>query len=215
MTAKHSDNHLHIRDLTGLYNSLSYEEIFESQFAGNETEAAGHSALTEPAGGAPGVCLTCTSLSSLCFHEVVTDLGYLSFTYISTITAGQNREGRLKELLKAPFCSELPLSCLFLSTLFQPPVLSVLEKISQTYHLYPIPLHDPNFRLLYPPLGGASTFRGFLSLIYFPYSQLIFQVAAKSASAEPSCRPLPLDGFWCLPTIIQEPRLHSWDQTHS
>lgn len=65
-------------------------------------------------------------------------------------------------------------SYLFLSIAIQPPVLSALEKISQTYHLYPIPLPTPILDSYIPLLEVASTSKGFsyhiLSLFpaYFP-----------------------------------------------
>lgn len=104
-------------------------------------------------------------------------------------------------------------SCLFLSTAIQPPVLSVLEKNLSNLPPLSHSTADPNFRLLYPPLGGCKHFRRvFLSLIYFPCSQLIFQVAARVSICEPSCRPLPAERLLVPPNhIIQEPRLHSWD----
>ena len=141
------------------------------------------------------------------------NLCLLSFTCISIITSRSKQRGKTRGISKGSFLFRIALdSCPFLSTAIQPPVPSVLENISRTSHLYPIPLltpildsHVPSWRLQPLPKGFPVSY-------ILSCSQLIFQVAARVSIWKPSCRPIPAEWLLVPPDhIIQEPRLHSWD----
>lgn len=235
LSAKHGDNHLHIHDLTDLHNSPSlWGKDLNPHFAGNETEAAGRTAWAEPAGGAPpGVWLACECSSprqrplksytedqrkKIQFQLTVSsrsgnNLCLLSFTCISIITSRSKQRGKTRGISKGSFLFRIALdSCSFLSTAIQPPVPSVLENISRTSHLYPIPLPTPILDSHVPSWRLQPLPKGFPVSYILSCSQLIFQVAARVSIWKPSCRPIPAEWLLVPPDhIIQEPRLHSWD----
>lgn len=148
------------------------------------------------------VCLTGLQFKLTVFSWSGNSLGLLSFTCISTITSRSKQRRKTQGISKGSFLFRIALdSCLFLSTAIQPPVLSVLEKISQTYHLYPIPLPTPILGSYIPLMKGAGTSEGFSYLLYtFLVPSSFSRWQPESASASPAAGPSPLNGFWCLPT---------------
>ena len=90
------------------------------------------------------------------------NVGLLSFTCITIITSRSKQRSKTQGIIKGSFLFRIVLdSCLFLSIAIQPPVLSALEKISQSYRLYPISLLTPILHSYIPLLEVASTSKGF------------------------------------------------------